>query len=118
MSTLCVGLKKHCIYRQTQQIRNIAEELDPTFQARRLSTESLRAGQTGKLETTLKKKASEKQHMDSSFSSITGPTAQTAQYSGLHDLLEEPSFIPPTKRQADKSGRSKPKEKKENCKQQ
>ncbi|XP_028265828.1 coiled-coil domain-containing protein 187 isoform X4 [Parambassis ranga] len=78
---------------QTQQVRNIAEELDPTFQARRLSTESLRAGQTG-------------------------PTAQTAPYSGLHDLLEEPTFIPPTKRQAEKSGRSKPKEKKENCKQQ
>lgn len=35
-----------------------------------------------------------------------------------HDFLEEPTFVAPTKRQADKSGRSKPKEKKENCKQQ
>lgn len=36
-----------CVYRQTQHIRNIAEELDPTFQARRQGTESLRVGQTG-----------------------------------------------------------------------
>ncbi|XP_070824787.1 coiled-coil domain-containing protein 187 isoform X2 [Chaetodon trifascialis] len=80
---------------QAQQIRNIAEELDPTFQARRPGTESLRVGQTG-------------------------PTCQSLPMSrsGLHDFLEEPTFIPPTKRQTDKSGRTKPKEKKENCKQQ
>ncbi|XP_041801779.1 coiled-coil domain-containing protein 187 isoform X3 [Chelmon rostratus] len=80
---------------QAQQIRNIAEELDPTFQARRQGTESLRVGQTG-------------------------PTCQSLpmSHSGLHDFLEEPTFIPPTKRQTDKSGRTKPKEKKENCKQQ
>ncbi|XP_070695917.1 coiled-coil domain-containing protein 187 isoform X2 [Pempheris klunzingeri] len=80
---------------QVQQIRNIAEELDPTFQARRHGTESLRVGQTG-------------------------PTCQTfpMPQSGLHDSLEEPTFIPPTKRQTDKSGRTKSKEKKENCKQQ
>ncbi|XP_031146132.1 coiled-coil domain-containing protein 187 isoform X2 [Sander lucioperca] len=80
---------------QAQQIRNIAEELDPTFQARRESTESLRVGQAG-------------------------PTCETLPmpHSGLHDLLEEPTFIPPTKRQKDKSGRTKLKEKKENCKQQ
>ncbi|XP_059189431.1 trichohyalin-like [Centropristis striata] len=80
---------------QTQQIRNIAEELDPTFMARRQSTESLRLGPTA-------------------------PTCQSPPmpHSGLHDLLEEPTFIPPTKRQTDKSGRTKPKEKKENCKQQ
>ncbi|XP_074499695.1 coiled-coil domain-containing protein 187 isoform X1 [Sebastes fasciatus] len=80
---------------QTQQIRNIAEELDPTFQARRQGTESLRVGQAG-------------------------PACQSlpVPHSGLHDSLEEPTFIPPTKRQTDKSGRTKPKEKKENCKQQ
>ncbi|KAM9351018.1 coiled-coil domain-containing protein 187 [Symphorus nematophorus] len=80
---------------QAQQIRNIAEELDPTFQARRQGTESLRVGQTG-------------------------PAGQSLPMpnSGLHDFLEEPTFIPPTKRQTDKSGRTKPKEKKENCKQQ
>lgn len=35
------------LHRQGQPIRNIAEELDPTFQARRQGTESLRVGQTG-----------------------------------------------------------------------
>ncbi|XP_034392722.1 coiled-coil domain-containing protein 187 isoform X4 [Cyclopterus lumpus] len=80
---------------QVQQIRNIAEELDPTFQAGRQSTESLGGGPAG-------------------------PTCQSlpTQQAGLHDLLEEATFIPPTKRQTDKSGRAKPKEKKENCKQQ
>ncbi|XP_023154495.1 coiled-coil domain-containing protein 187 isoform X1 [Amphiprion ocellaris] len=80
---------------QAQQIRNIAEELDPTFQARRQGTDSLRVGQTGPASQSL-------------------PTS----HSCAHDFLEEPSFIPPTKRHTDKSGRSKPKEKKENCKQQ
>ncbi|XP_071750697.1 coiled-coil domain-containing protein 187 isoform X3 [Centroberyx gerrardi] len=81
---------------QAQQIRNIAEELDPTFQARRQGSETLRGGQT------------------------VGPACQPLPipHSGLHDLLEEPTFIPPTKRQSDKSGRTKAKEKKENCKQQ
>ncbi|XP_073326133.1 coiled-coil domain-containing protein 187 isoform X1 [Pagrus major] len=80
---------------QTQQIRNIAEELDPTFLARRQGTDRLRVGQTG-------------------------PTGQSppTPHSGLHDFVEEPTFIPPTKRPTDKSGRTKPKEKKENCKQQ
>ncbi|XP_029993676.1 coiled-coil domain-containing protein 187 isoform X2 [Sphaeramia orbicularis] len=76
-------------------IRNIAEELDPTFQARRQGTDSLRGGQTGSICQPL-------------------PVSQ----SGLHGLLEEPTFIPPTKRQTDKSGRPKAKDKKENCKQQ
>ncbi|XP_071333072.1 coiled-coil domain-containing protein 187 isoform X2 [Trachinotus anak] len=80
---------------QAQQIRNIAEELDPTFQARRQDTESLRMRQT-------------------SPACLSLPMPQ----SGLHDLLEEPTFIPPTKRQTERSGRTKPKEKKENCKQQ
>ncbi|XP_051280844.1 coiled-coil domain-containing protein 187 isoform X3 [Dicentrarchus labrax] len=80
---------------QAQQIRNIAEELDPTFQARRQGTDSLRVEQTGP-----------------SCQSLPMP------HSGLHEFLEEPTFIPPTKRQTDKSGRTKPKDKKENCKQQ
>uniref|UniRef100_A0A3P9N6J7 Coiled-coil domain containing 187 n=1 Tax=Poecilia reticulata TaxID=8081 RepID=A0A3P9N6J7_POERE len=78
-----------------KEIKNIAEELDPTFQGRVFAF-------------TL-------------FVSITGQTSEalpTVQ-SGSQDLtLEEPTFIPPTKRQADKSGRSKPKEKREGCKQQ
>ncbi|CAJ1084709.1 coiled-coil domain-containing protein 187 [Xyrichtys novacula] len=80
---------------QTQPVRNIAEELDPTFQARRLGTDSLRV-------------------------ELTGPTCQPVPVpqSGLHEFLEEPNFIPPTKRQTEKAGRNKPKEKRENCKQQ
>ncbi|XP_038577953.1 coiled-coil domain-containing protein 187 isoform X2 [Micropterus salmoides] len=80
---------------QVQQIRNIAEELDPTFQARRQDTGSFRVGQTE-------------------------PTCQSLPmpHSGLRDFLEEPTFIPPTKRPTERSGRTKPKEKKENCKQQ
>ncbi|XP_062248278.1 coiled-coil domain-containing protein 187 isoform X2 [Platichthys flesus] len=78
-----------------QQIRNIAEELDPTFQARRQDTERLPVEQTG-------------------------PACQTlpVPHSGLNGFLVEPAFIPPTKRQPEKSTHSKPKEKKENCKQQ
>lgn len=73
-------------------VRNIAEELDPTFQARRPSSESLRVAQN-----------------DSSC--LPNP----AQQSGF---LEEPTFVPPTKRQVEKSVRPKSKEKRENCKQQ
>lgn len=83
---------------QAHPIRNIAEELDPTFKARRQSKDTLRLGPT-----------------------ISGPPvcqSPSVPQSGLHDFLEEPTFIPPTKRQSDKSGRIKLKEKKENCKQQ
>lgn len=73
------------------QIRNIAEELDPTFHARRQDTDSLGVTQTG---------------------STCQPLP--VQHSGF----PEPTFIPPTKRQADKSVRPKSKEKRENCKQQ
>ncbi|XP_041702521.1 coiled-coil domain-containing protein 50 [Coregonus clupeaformis] len=81
-----------------QPIRNIAEDLDPTFKNRRQGKESIRAGQT-----------------------ISGPSSCQSHpipHSGLHDFMEEPTFIPPTKRQSAKSGRVKSKEKKENCKQQ
>ncbi|XP_014001979.1 coiled-coil domain-containing protein 50 isoform X4 [Salmo salar] len=81
-----------------QPIRNIAEELDPTFKTKRPGKESIRAGQT-----------------------ISGPSSCQSHpipHSGLHDFMEEPTFIPPTKRQSAKSGRAKSKEKKENCKQQ
>lgn len=76
----------------SSHIRNIAEELDPTFQARRPAPESVRAAQN-----------------DSSCASLP------AQQSGF---LEEPTFVPPTKRQVEKSVRPKSKEKRENCKQQ
>ncbi|XP_051516918.1 coiled-coil domain-containing protein 50-like isoform X5 [Myxocyprinus asiaticus] len=80
-----------------QPIRNVAEELDPTFQRK------------GTTETGL---------------TINGPCQNpTSQQVGLLNPMEEPTFVPPTKRQSDKLGRVKTKEKenakqKENCKQQ
>ncbi|CAB1336475.1 unnamed protein product [Coregonus sp. 'balchen'] len=82
----------------TTLIRNIAEELDPTFKARRQDKERIRAGPT--------------------ISGASSCQSHPTPHSGLHDFMEEPTFIPPTKRQSDKSVRSKSKEKKENCKQQ
>ncbi|XP_024002747.1 coiled-coil domain-containing protein 50 [Salvelinus sp. IW2-2015] len=81
-----------------QPIRNIAEELDPTFKASRQGKESIRAGPT--------------------ISGTSSCQSHPTPHSGLHDFMEEPTFIPPTKRQSDKSVRAKSKEKKENCKQQ
>ncbi|XP_050952004.1 coiled-coil domain-containing protein 187 isoform X3 [Labeo rohita] len=75
---------------QPQAIRNIAEELDPTFQKRD-------AAESGQI--------------------IDSCQIQTSEQVGLYSPLEEPTFVPPTKRQSDKQGRVKPKEKKENAKQ-
>ncbi|XP_067226868.1 coiled-coil domain-containing protein 187 isoform X2 [Chanodichthys erythropterus] len=74
---------------QSQAIRNVAEELDPTFQRK----DADEAGQ------------------------INGPCQNQTSQVGLYNPLEEPTFVPPTKRQSDKLGRVKPKEKKENAKQ-
>ncbi|XP_051518311.1 coiled-coil domain-containing protein 187 isoform X5 [Myxocyprinus asiaticus] len=75
----------------SQPIRNVAEELDPTFQRK----ETTETGLT-----------------------INGPCQnQTSQQVGLLNPLEEPTFVAPTKRQSDKLGRVKTKEKKENVKQ-
>ncbi|XP_068609894.1 coiled-coil domain-containing protein 187 [Brachionichthys hirsutus] len=79
---------------QAQHIRNVAEELDPTFQVRRQVPEGLDGGQSA---------------------STCQPLPES--HSGLRDF-EEPTFIPPTKRQTDKPARTKAKEKRENCKQQ
>ncbi|XP_077458075.1 coiled-coil domain-containing protein 187 isoform X3 [Stigmatopora argus] len=76
---------------QSQPARNIAEELDPTFQAKSQAADILRMGQNG----------TDRQSVPD-----------------VHDFLGEATFIPPTKRQKDKAGRTKSKEKKENCKQQ
>ncbi|XP_016368634.1 trichohyalin-like isoform X2 [Sinocyclocheilus rhinocerous] len=73
---------------QPQAIRNIAEELDPTFQRK-----------------------------DAAESGQNSCQNQTSQQVGLYSPLEEPTFVPPTKRLSDKLGRVKPKEKKENAKQ-
>ncbi|CAL8319305.1 unnamed protein product [Merluccius merluccius] len=83
-----------CTLTQAQQIRNIAEELDPTFRVRPQGEDTLRTEQ-GQPCPSL-------------------PVSQSAS----RDALEEPTFVPPTKRQSDKSARAKPKEKKESCKQQ
>ncbi|TRY82503.1 hypothetical protein DNTS_013820 [Danionella cerebrum] len=78
---------------QPQAIRNIAEELDPTFQRK----DSADAGKTH------------------------GPGQNQA---SSYSPIDEPTFVPPTKRQSEKIARVKPREKKEsakqkeNCKQQ
>ncbi|KAJ8257810.1 hypothetical protein GJAV_G00189980 [Gymnothorax javanicus] len=77
-----------------QPIRNIAEELDPTFK-----------GWQG--------------NMDQSWLTDSGPLQASRSFPcGFRDYTEEAMFIPPTKRQSDKSARGKAKEKKERCKQQ
>ncbi|XP_010889038.2 uncharacterized protein ccdc187 isoform X1 [Esox lucius] len=82
-----------------QPHRNIAEELDPTFKARRRGKESVGAGPTIP-------------------GSLSSSQSHPAPHSGLHESMEEPTFVPPTKRQSEKSGHGKSKEKKENCKHQ
>ncbi|XP_052397261.1 uncharacterized protein LOC127944894 isoform X2 [Carassius gibelio] len=74
---------------QQQAIRYIAKELDPTFQKYSAESEQMNGGLCQN---------------------------QTSQI-GLNSPMEEPTFVPPTKRQSDKLGRVKPKEKKENAKQ-
>ncbi|NP_001417741.1 coiled-coil domain-containing protein 187 isoform 2 [Danio rerio] len=71
---------------QTQAIKNIAEELDPTFQRKNSADD-------GKI------------------------NGQTSPQAGSYNPLDEPTFVPPTKRQSEKLGRVKTKEKKENVKQ-
>nr|XP_055044011.1 coiled-coil domain-containing protein 187 isoform X4 [Misgurnus anguillicaudatus] len=71
---------------QPQSVRNIAEELDPTFQRQEMADAGLR---------------------------INGPQ----QVDSSNPAEEQPSFVPPTKRQNEKLGRAKPKDKKENIKQ-
>ncbi|XP_051531785.1 coiled-coil domain-containing protein 50-like isoform X1 [Myxocyprinus asiaticus] len=83
-----------CTALRTQHIHNIAEELDPTFKARK----------------------------HESHISTNPPSglclAPRNPHSIFYDYLPEPTFVPPTKRQSDKAGRHKAKDKKENCKQQ
>lgn len=78
---------------QQQPVRNIAEDLDPTFQAKR--TVSIRAEQAD---------PASQEHP---------PQAQQSGYGAR----EEPNFVQPTKRANEKLGTAKAKEKKENSKQ-
>ncbi|XP_051913990.1 coiled-coil domain-containing protein 187 isoform X2 [Hippocampus zosterae] len=79
------------ILTQSQQVRNIVEELDPTFQAKSQGADILQMDQSDSPGQLL-------------------PNSR--------NFLVEPTFIPPIKRQKDKAGCTKAKEKKENCKQQ
>ncbi|XP_028855217.1 coiled-coil domain-containing protein 50 isoform X2 [Denticeps clupeoides] len=79
---------------QKQPVRNIAEELDPTFQARK--RESLLAA--------------------NSTSGLV--LASRTPHSVFYDYLPEPAFVPPTKRHGGKPGQTRNKEKRETCKQQ
>lgn len=79
--------------------RNIAEELDPTFK---------------------KESQPEVLAVCPQEFPVTTPTPPIP-VDGFYDFMDdgtEPIFIPPTKRQPEKLGRGKPKDKKEGCKQQ
>lgn len=77
---------------QPQFVRNIAEELDPTFQRQEIADAGLRMNGTCQNQ---------------------GPQ----QVDSPNPAEEQPTFVPPTKRQNEKLGRAKPKDKKENIKQ-
>ncbi|XP_075046081.1 uncharacterized protein LOC142106928 [Mixophyes fleayi] len=80
--------------------RNIAEELDPTFKSKEPHTEVFAV--------------CPQEYPVSAH-------AQPVPVDGFYDFMDdgaEPVFIPPTKRQPEKLGRAKPKDKKEGCKQQ
>ncbi|KAM4704199.1 uncharacterized protein WCC33_012618 isoform 2-T2 [Rhinophrynus dorsalis] len=81
--------------------RNIAEELDPTFKSKKEASNDVFA-------------------VCSQEFPVAGQT-QAVPVDGFYDFMDdgaEPIFIPPTKRQSEKLGRAKPKDKKEGCKQQ
>ncbi|XP_073773195.1 uncharacterized protein ccdc50b isoform X6 [Danio rerio] len=83
-----------CTALKNQHIHNIAEELDPTFKARKRESQITSSPSTGLC------------------------LAPRNPHSIFYDYLPEPTFIPPMKRQSDKAARQKAKDKKENCKQQ
>ncbi|XP_017576427.1 coiled-coil domain-containing protein 50 isoform X2 [Pygocentrus nattereri] len=87
-------LSPACTTLRTQPVHNIAEELDPTFTARKRDS----------------------QISPSPSSGIC--LAPRTPHSIFYDYLPEPNFVPPTRRHSDKPGRPKAKEKRENCKQQ
>ncbi|KAG7477699.1 hypothetical protein MATL_G00072420 [Megalops atlanticus] len=88
LSPDCQTPSPNCTSPNSQAVRNIAEELDPTFKPSR---------------------------RESNPSQTSGLSTSPSSHSGLHDYTQEPTFVPPTKRQSDKSVRPKSKEKKESC---
>ncbi|KAF4093824.1 hypothetical protein AMELA_G00006240 [Ameiurus melas] len=83
-----------CTTLHTHPFHNIAEELDPTFTGRKRESRILTNPSPGVC------------------------LAPRTPHSVFYDYLPEPSIIPPSRRHADKTGRHKPKEKRESCKQQ
>ncbi|XP_056398936.1 trichohyalin-like isoform X2 [Hyla sarda] len=81
--------------------RNIAEELDPTFKSKKDSQPDVFAVCPPEFPVSTQ--------------------TQPVPVDGFYDFMDDgadPIFIPPTKRQPEKMGRGKPKDKKEGCKQQ
>ncbi|XP_034976420.2 coiled-coil domain-containing protein 50 isoform X2 [Zootoca vivipara] len=84
-----------------QLCRNIAEDLDPTFRAQRAEAP---AGMVALCSRA-----------------AAAPGGRSVPAGGFFDYpdeLGEPAFVSPTKRQPEKVGRQKPRDKKEGCKQQ
>ncbi|KAI4904839.1 hypothetical protein NFI96_018229, partial [Prochilodus magdalenae] len=87
-------LSPACTTLRTQPVHNIAEELDPTFTARKRDSQISTSPSSGIC------------------------LAPRTPHSIFYDYLPEPNFVPPTRRHNEKPGRPKAKEKRENCKQQ
>ncbi|XP_060714086.1 coiled-coil domain-containing protein 50 [Tachysurus vachellii] len=83
-----------CTTLHAHPFHNIAEELDPTFTGRKRETGISTSPSSGIC------------------------LAPRTPHSVFYDYLPEPSAIPPIRRQADRPGRLKPKEKRDSCKQQ
>ncbi|XP_072281655.1 uncharacterized protein [Pyxicephalus adspersus] len=95
------AVEASCDQTKLRSPRNIAEELDPTFKS--------------------KKESHPEVFTVCSQEFPVSAQTQPVPVDGLYDFMDDgtdPIFIPPTKRQAEKVGRNKPKDKKEGCKQQ
>ncbi|XP_033012902.1 coiled-coil domain-containing protein 50-like [Lacerta agilis] len=84
-----------------QLCRNIAEDLDPTFRGQRVEDP---AGMVA--------------HCSRAAAAPGGRSVPAGGFFDYPDELGEPAFVSPTKRQPEKVGRQKPRDKKEGCKQQ
>lgn len=105
---------------RSQHIHNIAEELDPTFKARKCESQISTNPPSGKSADFVKKNLINcdiRSQICSVFSTDVC-LAPRNPHSIFYDYLPEPNFVPPTKRQNDKAARHKTKDKRENCKQQ
>ncbi|XP_076862148.1 uncharacterized protein ccdc50b isoform X2 [Brachyhypopomus gauderio] len=90
-------LGPECTTLGAQSVRNIAEELDPTFTPRKRESQI---------------------YGSSSGVSPGVHLAPRSPHSIFYDYLPEPAFVPPTRRHGNQSDRDRAKEKRYNCKQQ